>query len=266
MRHAQASAGVSAHDRAQLVQAVDRHPELRGAAVVFCQAGGCEQLRAAAVYGPKRIVVFELNPAPPSPVPTAVPPARKSKLGWELFQMGLNCGGTALAAVGTIFFSAAAAPTGGVAGVAAVASGAATVAGAAQCAASGYRVYNEVTDQGATNDNLDASPAYQNTMLALDVVGLAGAGAATRGASRFAGTLAKAGASRGGVIAGQTLSRPMRKAITAGLGGSGRYTSIALSARARQELLAVIGAGLSLTGSATGGASRELVVYVAEAL
>ncbi|MDB5369139.1 MAG: hypothetical protein JWP20_697, partial [Roseomonas sp.] len=44
-----------------------------------------------------------------------------------------------------------------------------------QCTVSGYRVYNEWTDKGPRNDELDASPVYQKSMLVLDVVGLAGA-------------------------------------------------------------------------------------------
>ncbi|MDQ1078538.1 hypothetical protein [Pseudoroseomonas cervicalis] len=255
---------LSPQDRNQLVMAVDRTNALRGSAIVFCRAGQCEKLREAPPWGPRTVVVFEATGAPPNPAPQSVPPARKSKLGWELFQLGLNCGGTALAAVGTIFFSAAAAPTGGVAGVAAVATGAATAAGAVQCAASGYRVYNELTDQGATNDKLDANPVYTNSMLALDVVGLAGVGGATRGTARFVGSLSKAGASSRAVLAGQSLSRPMRKAVTANLGGTGRFTSAALTARAREELLSSIGSGLNLTSSATGGTINEMVVYVAE--
>ncbi|MDB5369138.1 MAG: hypothetical protein JWP20_696 [Roseomonas sp.] len=123
--------GLSAQARLTLAVAVERQADLRGAAIVFCKRGTCELLRPAPVgAGSRPVVVFEVTAGPPSPTPRAVSPARKSKIGWELFQLGLNCGGTALFAAGTVFFSAAAAPTGGLSSVAAYASGAATVAGA----------------------------------------------------------------------------------------------------------------------------------------
>jgi hypothetical protein len=260
--------GLTQTDRAKLISAVDRTSALKGAAIAFVGPGSCELVRKAAVgVGSKLVVTFEVH-KPENPHPRQTSPERKSRLSSELLQMGLSCGSTALWAVGTIFFAASAAPTGGAAGVASYATGVATVASGLQCMASGYRVYNEVSGNFEQNAELDRSWAYQGTILSLDAVQVAaGVGVTLPLARRTAATFARSGTSLTQLAQGEKLSRPMRRAITTALGNpenAKHIQALALTARARQEFLNILGTGLDLSGSATGGVVNELVVWISE--
>lgn len=255
---------LSPDEQFNLILAVDRIEELAGSGIAFIGYGACEIVRKAPPGQDATFVIFQVN-RPSNPGRTLPLPQHRNRIRNELVDLGFNCGGTALWAIGTLVFGAAAASTGGTSGIAAYAANAATMASLAQCSISAYRVYNEATDQAERNDAMDQSFVYQRVAKpGLDVVGLAGASVALRQALRYSGTLTRNGASLGSVLRGDAIARPMRRRITQGLGiqGTRRLSSSTLTARTRLELLETLGAGLDLSGSAIGGLGHEVIVYI----
>lgn len=254
-------------DRKSLIAAVDRSPELHLAGIAYIGFNFCELVRKApAGTGNKLYVTFQVKQREGGSAADSAPPAA-SKLKAELLQMGLSCGSTALLAIGTIFFAAAAAPTAGATGAAGYVTGAAAAASAIQCVVSGYRVYNEYTGQAKENDSMEEHAAYKPIMLGLDAIQLVGGGIAFKTATRTMSAIARSGVSITKTARLEAASRPMRKAITSALGnpnGVMRLQSINLTARLRSEIMSSLGVALDLSGSATGGVLNEVIIWISE--
>jgi len=150
--------------------------------------------------------------------------------------------------------------TGGLSGFGAamVYGGAAAATG--QCVVSVARVVNVERGRADVNRSWDANRWYVRTMLAADVVGLVGAGGALKELKATNAVLRQAGYSFSRASQGETISRPMRKALTSALDlqGARRVPGIVINKVVRQRLMDGVAGVIGLFASSYSGALGEL--------
>ncbi|MFT5327984.1 MAG: hypothetical protein ACI8P0_005890, partial [Planctomycetaceae bacterium] len=276
----------------ELVSRLDRIQALRGTGVGFVGLSMCQTLREPSMPPGLRtwIVLQEATAEQAASFNSGVTQnqakERESKLGFELFQMGLSCGATVAAgfvSAGAGAGAAAAAPvTGGASGVVSVLTFSAAVATAAQCGISSGRVINEIFDPAA-NDRLDSLAWFEATSNTLDAISIAGGFASLGQAAQAAIRSSRSsGKSISQVVKG--LSRAERKRLAQDLAKysgqaptrkqfirltrQGKLPKIirrqAISQAALNESLNAVGVGLSMIGSGTSGNIHGLIMYFVE--
>ena len=189
-------------------------------------------------------------------------PQQKSALAAELVSLGFNAVGTGCAWVGAFAFSAAAPISGGASAPVAYVSAAAAAAGTVQTFASGWRVYNELTDNHAANAAQDGDPYYQWTMRSCDVLQLVSAGAALKSAWTAGSNLQKAQIPISKALKGLSKNQAINLADAARVGYQevrGARTALAV----RQQILGSFSSVLSGISSASGGVINEISVGLA---
>ena len=189
-------------------------------------------------------------------------PQQKSALAAELVSLGFNAVGTGCAWVGAFAFSAAAPISGGASAPVAYVSAAAAGAGTVQTFASGWRVYNELTDNHAANAAQDGDPYYQWTMRSCDVLQLVSAGAALKSAWTAGSNLQKAQIPISKALKGLSKNQAINLADAARVGYQevrGARTALAV----RQQILGSFSSVLSGISSASGGVINEISVGLA---
>lgn len=171
-------------DPERILSAVDSEPALLGAGVVFVDrnydAFVLREFKPLCRLEPVHVVIHE---APGDPTPTQLAhelrnSARPSKMVGNALGAGLACGGAALGWL-AVFGASATIPLTGPAGATT------TLLGAAAATASTVQCFNHTVRTGfelaapEVNDWLDSETWYTTTSRTLDLVSLAGAGAAT---------------------------------------------------------------------------------------
>jgi hypothetical protein len=206
-----------------------------------------------------------------------------SKIGGELFNMGLSCGATVFAGLAAATSAAAVPFSFGASGMVTVLTAAAALASAAQCGISAGRVINELYSPGLNEQYLDSETWYNVTANTLDVISLAGG-------------IAGLGQTGQAVLRLQASSKKTLKEIIRGLNRAERkklaqdialYTNqaqtrkqfIRLAKEGRipkifrrheindllvHHLLNSIGTAFSFAGSSVNGVTRSMVVHFAE--
>lgn len=269
-----------------LIRVVDQIPETRGLGVVLIDFGRMKRLRVPP--SGSATVVFErrlkpmVAPAMISHSETAAPtqaraPQPKRTAGTspatEWINLGLNCGGAALAWIGVAGLSSLAPVTGGLSGFGAALLYGGAAASTGQCVVSVARVVNVQRGREDVNRSWDANRWYVRTMLAADVVGLVGAGGALKEVKATNAVLREAGYSFSRARQGSTISRPMRRALTTALDlqGSSRVSGVVINRVVRQKLMDGVGGVIGMFASGYSGALGEvgsgfwdLVVWITE--
>lgn len=276
--------GLSQSEASRMVAAIGRIRQLRGVGIGFVGRGMSQVLRQPAT--PSGFQTWIILRERELPTPSSGPPApltqAESQIGSELLNMGLSCGAMVAAGAASATGVAAAPVTGGASLAITVLVWAGAVATAAQCGIATGRVINELLDPRA-NDILDSEPWVQRSSQILDAISLAG-GVASLGQ-----------AAQAAIRLGRTSGRPLRQ-ILQGMNRAerrrlaqdiARYTNQATTRRqfirmARQgripsiftrqqvgravqeQLLSAISSALGITGSASSGVVREVVVHVVE--
>lgn len=207
---------------------------------------------------------------------------RESKLVDEVSGSVLSCGAAVLGWL-VIFGSSAAIPvSGGISLAVSYFATAATMASTLQCFSSLNRVNNEIKAP-SRNDALDSQEWYSATIVALDVISLAGATAA--GAATLKGLkLLKASSLQNSKVLLKKLSRTERKRLTQDIirlnhpgvsnltlkrlinagGYPKRYTGTQISSAMTLQLIDAVGATMSFAGSALSGTVNSLAIGVYE--
>lgn len=274
--------------RRALIGVVDRVPATRGIGVTFIDFGRLHRLRKADAG--EATVVFERRPRPIKvpPLLARAPTARhlptlarspgkvrtaQTSPATEWINLGLNCGGAALAWIGVVGMGALAPVTGGVSGFGAVILYGGAAAATGQCVVSVARTVNLQRGRTDINQRWDNSKAYVRTMQAADGVSLIGAGGALRQVLKTNAVLRGAGYSVPRAGRGEAISRPMRRRLTTmlELQGAARVSGVEINRVVRQHLLdgaaGVLGLFASsysgLVGDAWGG-GWDLVVWITE--
>jgi hypothetical protein len=270
----------------QLLQVIDRVPETRGMGAVLIDFGRMQRLRKPPPGS--ATVVFERRMKP-----VVVPPmlARTGAAGprqaqapqrqrttntspaTEWINLGLNCGGAALAWIGVAGLASLAPATGGLSGWGAAMLYGGAAASTGQCVVSVARVANVQRGRADVNESWDANRWYVRTMLAADVVGLVGAGGALKELKATNAVLRQGGFSLTRSTRGEAISRPMRRALTTALelqGGS-RVPGVVINRVVRQRLMDGVGGVIGLFASSYSGALGEagsgfwdVVVWITE--
>mgnify|MGYP001327125966 FL=1 len=207
---------------------------------------------------------------------------RESKLVAEAAGAVLSCGAAILSWVVVIGSTATIPLTGGTSATLTYVSSVAGIASGLQCANSLFRVEREVTDPESL-DSLDSEEWYQNITLALDVISLGGAAAATATTIKALQTLRKSsGRSTREILRG--LNRSERKRLTEEVirlnhpqisnqalkrlvrsgGYPKRYSQIEITQSLRIRLKDTLAASLTLTGSITAGAINRVALGIHE--
>jgi len=281
-------AGLTQKQAKELVSRLDRIQALRGTGVGFVGLSMCQTLREPSMPPGLRtwIVLQEATPEQAVSFSSGVTQnqakERESKLGFELFQMGLSCGATVVAGFVSAGAAAAAPVTGGASGVVSVLVFSGAVATASQCGISSGRVINEIFDPAA-NDYLDSLAWFEATSNTLDAISIAGGFASLGQAAQAAIRLSRSsGKSISQVVKG--LSRAERKRLAQDLAKysgkaptrkqfirlarQGKLPKIirrqAISQAVLNESLNAVGAGLSMIGSGTSGNIHGLIMYFVE--
>lgn len=269
-------------DASKFLAHIDENADLRGQRVVFYDGHNMHVLREGPLWCSADLLTVVIKPhiGETTLKSTQAAEARESRFYSELFGGVMSCGAAAIGWVVIGGSSAAAPVTGGTSTFVAALAWGATLASSAQCATSGYRLYNEIANP-QENDWLDSQGWYTTTARALDIVSLAGAGAATAVTVRAALVLRRTtGKSMVEVLKG--LSRQERKRIAEevirlenpGISNSAlktmlragvypkRFTNVQVSKAVQTQLKDALGAALSFSGSAGTGTVKELVVGV----
>lgn len=209
---------------------------------------------------------------------------RESKLVLEASMTLVTCGAAVLSWIVVLGAGAAAPISGGASTAVSYLAAGAALAGGTQCVNSIFRTGMEVVDPERL-DYLDSEVWYTHASNALDVISLAGAGAATYSAIRSAQALkASSGKSYRQALAG--LNRQERKRLTEEIirrnhpgvsnrvlkimvrsgGYPTRYTTRQINQALRNQIKDSVAASLSFYGSMTAGVVRSLAVGVYEVL
>ncbi len=272
-------------DEQKLFKVIDADPDLIGAGVIFIDNRGTviilREFEPICSFKPVNVVLRE----PPRHYTADAYVAevrdnnRENRLVYEATGTTLACGAAVLGWLVIVSSGAAVTFTGGASGILTAMAYGAAYASTAQCFNGAWRTYNE---QAAPqrNDDLDSEEWYQNTMMALDVISLAGATAA--GLITIKGIkLLKAN----GIPIRQTLeglsrqerrrlSREIARANAPGISNrtlkvmeragqiERRYSNAALRRTTLLQIKDALGAGLSFTGSAIGGNIKLLAIAV----
>ncbi|MDO6775794.1 hypothetical protein Q4591_10530 [Shewanella sp. 3_MG-2023] len=206
---------------------------------------------------------------------------RESRLVSEVAGTVVSCGAAIIGWM-VILGSATAIPlTGGTSSAITYLAIGATAASSMQCVNGAYRTVNEITEP-SKNDSLDSLEWYQAASNIIDLVSIAGAGAAAAVTVKSIKLMqAQTGKSTYAMLKG--LSRPEQRRLSAELlrlnvtGGSNtvlksmlrkgavrRYSNKHITASFRLQLTDAIGASLSFTGSALSGNIRNLAIGIYE--
>ncbi|WP_109513818.1 NAD synthetase [Pseudomonas ovata] len=167
----------------KLFAAIDADPAIVGAGVVYIDADfnvvTLREFTPLCSLKPKRIIVREAqrNISPQQFAQHVQSNPRESRLLYEGFNATMACTGAVLGWIAVIGGTAIVPFTGGASLVITSLGLAATAASTAQCGIGLARVGNEVLSP-ANNDALDSNEWYQGISQALDIVALAGVGAA----------------------------------------------------------------------------------------
>lgn len=269
-----------------LLQVVDRVSETRGMGVVLIDFGRMQRLRTPPPG--TATVVFERRMKPiaaPSMLARsdaaasrrAQAPQRQRTVtaspASEWINLGLNCGGAALAWIGVAGLTSLAPATGGLSGFGAAMLYGGAAAATGQCVVSVARVANVQRGRADINQSWDENRWYVRTMLAADVVGLVGAGGALKELKATNAVLRQAGFSFARSTSGEAIGRPMRRALTTGLDlqGGRRVPGVVINRVVRQRLMDGVGGVIGLFASSYSGALGEagagfwdLVVWITE--
>lgn len=271
-------------DSATFLRRIDDNDRLHGARVVLYDGFRMHVLRAGPPLCRADLFTVVVKPNIGDATLTSAPAAeaRESRFYSELAGGVLGCGAAVVGWVVVAASGAAAPVSGGSSTFITTLAWGASVASSVQCANSAYRVYNEVTDP-AENDWLDSQHWYQYTSTTLDVVSLAGAGAAGAATIKMALRLHRTtGKTMTEVLKG--LSRQERRRIAEevirienpGISNSmvktmlragkypKRFTQLQVSEAVRLQLKDALGASLSFTGSAMGGVVKGWTVGLAK--
>ena len=269
-----------------LLRVIDRVPETRGLGVVLIDFGRMQRLRVpppdtATVVFERRMRPVAVPPMLARPGTAAVrraqapqrPRTANTSPATEWINLGLNCGGAALAWIGVAGLSSLAPATGGLSGWGAAMLYGGAVASTGQCVVSVARVANVQRGRTDVNGSWDSNRWYVRTMLAADVVGLVGAGGALKELKVTNGVQRQAGFSFTRSTHGGTSSRPTRRALTTALElqGGQRVPGVVINRVVRQRLLDGVGGVIGLFASSYSGALGEagasfwdLVVWITE--
>src|SRR5690606_36664263 len=202
-----------------LFAAIDADPGIAGAGVVYIDSDFnvvvLREFKPICSIQPKKVLLREAprytSPAQYMNQVTNNP--RESRVVAESIGMGLSCSG-AIIGWAVMLTGAAAVPfSAGGTTVAACPRYAAATASNAQCINGGMRVYNEV-EAPQRNDALDENGWYQAASSSLDLVSLAGAGAATLTTVRLL-KMQRASTGRSSLDLLRGLNRAERKRLTA---------------------------------------------------
>ncbi|MFC4258105.1 NAD synthetase [Marinobacter lacisalsi] len=272
-------------DQQKLFKAIDGDPALTGAGVVFIDEWGTSvtlrDFERICLFKPTRVILRE----PPSRLSPAEYVAevkdnpRESRLVAEAAGAALSCGAAVLGWF-VVFTSGAAIPfSGGGSTVFSVMAYGAATASSVQCGNSLMRTRNEV-QAPHLNDELDSEEWYQHATLALDVISIGGASAAGLMTIRGIKLLRAEGITTRQALDGlnrqqrRRLSREIARSNAPGVSNKTlkmmeragkierRYSNDAIKTTTLRQIKDSIGAGLSFTGSATGGALGKLAVVV----
>ncbi|WP_028773741.1 hypothetical protein [Shewanella waksmanii] len=206
---------------------------------------------------------------------------RESKLVSEVAGTILSCG-AAFIGWTVILGSGAAIPlTGGTSSVVTYLAVGAASASALQCANGGIRTFNEYS-KPQFNDLLDSNEWYRQATRALDLISLAGAGAASASMIKTI-KMMQVGTSKSTLQILKGLSRPEKRRLNNEIarlnlpGASGRmikslsrkglikkYTGTQITHAFRLQLKDAVGASLSFSGSALTGTVKALAIGVYE--
>ena len=153
--------------------------------------------------------------------------------------------------------------TGGVSGFGAALLYGGAVAATGQCAVSAFRTSNIYTGHQNWNTSMDNNAAYIWTMRGADVVGLIGAGGALKELKVAHTALSAKGFGLAQAMQ-PVLSRPVRRRLPSALGlaGGRRAAAPTINRFVRQRLLDGVGGVVGLVGSASGGVTKDLVVWI----
>ncbi|PIW62577.1 hypothetical protein [Shewanella sp. CG12_big_fil_rev_8_21_14_0_65_47_15] len=278
-------------DQVVLFKKIDSIPELLGASVIYIDSN---------------YTIVELRPFTPicrlSPIKVVLrePPkmmsqqqfaaylkgsqssVRESKLVGELTNTVLSCGAAVLGWIVVTGSGAAIPLTGGTSSAITYLAVAASTASSVQCINGVYRSGNEIFDQDQ-NDLLDSQQWYQDISTALDVVSIAGAGAAAATTVKTIKLLHLSSGKSYAAILGN-LSRAERKRLTQeiirmnqpGISNSlikklvktgtypTRYSGLTITQSLQLQLKDAIGASMSFTGSALSGTIHSLAIGIYE--
>ncbi|RMB53947.1 hypothetical protein C8J44_1559 [Sphingomonas sp. PP-CE-3A-406] len=284
--HRQSSLSNRAVLSRHLLQVVDRVPETRGLGVVLIDFGRMQRLRApspgtATVVFERRmkpVVVPPMLAKPGTAAPRQAQAPQRQRTtetspATEWINLGLNCGGAALAWIGVAGLTSLAPATGGLSGWGAAILYGGAAASTGQCVVSVARVANVQRGRTDVNQNWDANRWYVRTMLAADVVGLVGAGGALKELKATNAVLREGGFSFIRSTRGETISRPMRRALTTALElqGGRRVPGVVINHVVRQRLMDGVGGVIGLFASSYSGALGEtgsgfwdVVVWITE--
>lgn len=261
------------------LQELDKRRDLCGVRVVYFDGAIMSIVREGPTICQAGLVAVVIRKGGPELIPTSaeIAQARDQRFHAELLNLGISCGGAALAWV-TSFVSGIAAPVTG--GASLIISSVATAAGWAgniQCAIAVGRVASDLKDP-QFNVDVDNTEWYPIVSNILDGVGLAGAAIGTAGTLKMVMMLRNTtGKSMRSVLQG--LSRQERKKLTEEIirtsdGGINhaalrkllplqksktRFDTSAINDGIRRQLMDAAGAALNVVGSASSGLLSQAV-------
>ncbi|AZG34267.1 MULTISPECIES: hypothetical protein [Shewanella] len=208
---------------------------------------------------------------------------RESNLVGELGNAAWSCGTAALGWMVVIGSMAAIPLTGGTSSAITYLAGAGATAGLVQCINGAMRSYNAY-ENPEKNDNLDSQEWYQNATSAVDLVSLAGAGAAALGTIK-AIKMMQLGTSKNTYEILKGLSRAEKKRLNREItrlnlpGASGKliksmarkgnikkYTGKQITHAFRLHLMDAVGASMSISGSLFNGTIGTMAIGIYEEL
>lgn len=274
----------------RLFAAIDADPQIVGAGVVYIDdrfnVFVLREFQPICSIRPKRILLRETprNLSPAQYVNQVTGNPRESRVVAESIGMGLSCAGAIIGWVVVLTGTVAVPFSGGVSTVVVVAGYAAAGASTAQCLNGGMRVYNEV-NAPERNDELDSSSWYQAATTSLDLISLAGAGAATLTTVRLL-KMRQAATGRSTSDLLREMNRAERKRLTEELlkaqnpqitqrmlkygqrAGSlpTRYSATEIRQATIHQIRESIGAALAFTGSAQSGVIKGIAIGLYEEL
>lgn len=274
----------------RLFAAIDADPGIVGAGVVYIDRDFnvvvLREFQPICSIQPKKILLREAPryTSPAQYVSQVTNNPRESRVVAESIGMGLSCAGAIIGWAVMLTGTAAVPFSAGASTVVAVAGYAAATASTAQCINGGMRVYNEI-EAPHHNDALDENGWYQAASSSLDMISLAGAGAATLTTVRLLKVQrASTGRSTSELLRG--LNRAERKRLTAELlraqnpqisarmlkyaqrSGSlpTRMGNTEIRRATLHQIHESVGAALAFTGSAQSGLIGGLAVGLYEEL
>ncbi|WP_409524102.1 hypothetical protein [Nitrincola sp. MINF-07-Sa-05] len=269
----------------KLFKVIDDDPDLVGAGVIFIDNRGIvvtlREFKPLCSFKPVNVVLRE----PPKSYSADTYAAevrssdRESRLVSEATGATLSCGSAVLGWIVIFTAGGALGFTGGASGVVIAVTYGAAIAGTLQCINGGVRTGSELLNP-QVNDDLDSEEWYRNTIIALDTISLAGAGAAGLVTIKGLKMLKSNGIPTRKALEGlnrqerRRLSREIARANAPGISNGAlkmmertgqierRYSNAAIRRTTLLQIKDAAGAGLSFTGSAVGGNIKLLAIAV----